>query len=156
MKAEVEHKIESHSFDETVDLGKRCGRNLIGGEVIELISDLGGGKTAFVRGLAQGLDSSDQVMSPTFTISRIYRGKKVDLHHFDFYRLDDPGIMSAELSESVNDTRVAVAVEWSDVARDVLPADRLQVELIASDEDERQIIVRGLGPNSAKLAEALA
>jgi tRNA threonylcarbamoyladenosine biosynthesis protein TsaE len=55
--------------DETVALGQKIGQQLQGGEVIELISDLGGGKTQLVRGLAAGMGSTDQVQSPTFTIS---------------------------------------------------------------------------------------
>lgn len=139
-----------------MDLGRKLGEQLKGGDVVELVSDLGGGKTVLVRGLAEGIGSSDQVMSPTFTISRIYTGDDIELHHFDFYRLEEPGIMSAELTESIDNIHAAVAIEWSDAVEDILPSDRLQIRLTPLSEKERRITLRALGDNSARLAEVSA
>src|SRR3546814_310559 len=97
------------SAAETEALAEQLAKNLRGGEAIELISDLGGGKTTFVRGLARGLDIKSQVTSPTFTVNREYSGR-LRLHHYDFYRLNVAGIMSAELSESVSDKAGVVVV----------------------------------------------
>jgi len=80
-------RITSESPEATEQLAEAIGRRLTGGEVIELVSDLGGGKTTFVRGLARGLGSADVVSSPTFTVSKVYKADKLELHHFDFYRL---------------------------------------------------------------------
>lgn len=111
--------------------------------MIELRSDLGGGKTTFIRGLVKGAGSSDNVVSPTFTLSRIYRAKKVDISHFDFYRLNDPGILADQLAESVNSPKMVVAVEWAGIVDDILPPERLSVELkpTAYDSEERQVTV---------------
>jgi tRNA threonylcarbamoyladenosine biosynthesis protein TsaE len=119
------------------------GSNLKGGEVIDLRSDLGGGKTTFVRGLAQGAGSKNIVTSPTFTLSRIYNAGKLQIHHFDFYRLDDPGILADQLAESVNNGKAAVVVDWSDIVANVLPDNRISVEFkpTAKDPDERQITI---------------
>lgn len=113
------------------------------GCVIELRADLGGGKTTFVRGLARGLGSKDIVASPTFTLNKIYEGKKSQIHHYDFYRLSEAGIMSDELTESLQDPRAITVVEWSDVVQHVLPKDRLVVEFktTANDSQEREIII---------------
>lgn len=113
-----------------------------GGEVIELRSDLGGGKTTFVRGLARGAGSRDRVSSPTFTLSRVYKAKSLDIYHFDFYRLDDAGILRDQLAEAISDNQVVV-VEWSDIVQDVLPEARIVIkfEPTAASPDERQIIV---------------
>jgi tRNA threonylcarbamoyladenosine biosynthesis protein TsaE len=100
-----------------------------GGEVIELVSDLGAGKTAFVRGLAAGLGSSDTVHSPSFTLGNQYRAGPLTLHHFDFYRLKEAGIMRDELTEALADPQAVVAVEWPDIIEDVLPAQRLTVRI---------------------------
>lgn len=116
------------------------GRELKGGEVIDLVSDLGGGKTAFVTGLAKGLGSTDAVASPTFTICRVYRGQTVSLHHYDFYRLDDPGIIAQELKESIADPGVSVVIEWPATVADILPNDRLS------------IVITPLSPTSRRLA----
>lgn len=77
-------QIVSTSSDATEKLGEQVGKRLKGGEVIELISDLGGGKTTFIRGLARGMGSTDHVSSPTFTISKFYSVKpKPQTTHLD-------------------------------------------------------------------------
>ena len=96
----------SDSAEATELLGERLGKSLRGGEVIELVSDLGGGKTTFVRGLARGAGSHDKVASPTFTISKTYVTDGYEIHHFDFYRLNDAGIVADELAEVVGDPHV--------------------------------------------------
>lgn len=120
-------------------LGEAVGKRLKGGETIELIGDLGSGKTTFVRGLARGLGSRDQVASPSFTISRIYMTPKLQLHHYDLYRLADPGVVSYELAESLANPSAVVAVEWAGSAKNILPRDRLSIKFAASGEQDRQL-----------------
>ena len=141
MNSETELEIISNTADETVEIGRKIGQYLRGGEIIDLSSDVGGGKTVFVRGLAKGFGSTDQVASPTFTISRHYQSTHTDLaiHHFDFYRLDDPGLMKLELGESLSDPKTIVVVEWSGVVSDVLPQDRLLIKIGAIGEHTRAL-----------------
>lgn len=129
----------SDSQAETESLAAQVGKRLKGGELIELVSDLGGGKTAFVRGLARGMGSQDQVASPTFTISREYHAGNLMLYHFDFYRLHEPGVMVAELAEALEDPHAVVAVEWSDIVKHVLPAKRLTVRLKIAGDRSREL-----------------
>jgi len=105
---------------------------------------LGGGKTTFTRGLVGGLGSSDRVSSPTFTLNKIYKAKNLEIHHFDFYRLTDPGLVSDQLEESLQNPGVITIVEWSDIVRGVLPDKRLIIEFrpIFNHADEREITVR--------------
>lgn len=131
--------ITSTSVDKTQQLGKAIGEHCRGGEVIELVSDLGGGKTTFVHGLAKGIGSADHVASPTFTISRLYKGKTVELHHFDFYRLQDPGLMEYELHDLLEDDDAVAVVEWGDVVKHVLPKKRLTIRFIHSSETTRRL-----------------
>jgi tRNA threonylcarbamoyladenosine biosynthesis protein TsaE len=132
----------STSSADTERLGELLGSNLLGGEVIELRSDLGGGKTTFVVGLARGAGSADRVSSPTFTLNRIYKAKKFDIHHFDFYRLNEPGILRDQLAESLANKAVVV-VEWADIAADVLPKGRISIsfEPSAVSSEQRRIII---------------
>ncbi len=104
---------------------------------------MGGGKTTFVRGLARGLGSKDTVSSPTFTLNKIYVAKNLQVHHFDFYRLNDAGIVADQLAESLESSDVITLVEWSDIVKNVLPEDRLSIELkmTPDDSEERQIII---------------
>lgn len=130
----------SSSLKDTLALGGALGAACKGGEAIELASDLGGGKTALTKGIAAGMGTGDTVQSPTFTVSRIYRCKNnLELHHFDFYRLSDPGIMAAELAESLSDKRAVVVVEWSDIVENILPANVIRIAITATGEEAREL-----------------
>jgi tRNA threonylcarbamoyladenosine biosynthesis protein TsaE len=129
----------SHSSEQTEGLAEALGRNLRGGEAIELVSDLGGGKTTFTRGLVRGAGSGDRVRSPTFTLSTEYKAPKFAIQHFDFYRLSEAGVVGNELAEMIGDPSDVVVVEWGDIVHDVLPVDRLTVRLTQTGEDTRKL-----------------
>jgi len=125
-------------------LGEKLGRLLSGGEIIELSSDLGGGKTTLVKGLARGLGYAGEVISPTFTISRVYQlsnGK--ELQHYDFYRLAPDDITAEALAEAAGQSDKIVVIEWAGHVGAHLPADRLTIEITATDEDDRDITFKG-------------
>lgn len=109
--------------------------------MIELVSDLGGGKTTFTRGLARGAGSTDTVASPTFTISKVYHTKKkhLQIHHFDFYRLQEAGLIADELAEVAGDEQTVTVVEWADVVQHVLPGDRLTIAIQQLPDGSRQL-----------------
>jgi tRNA threonylcarbamoyladenosine biosynthesis protein TsaE len=132
--------IRSESSDATERIGETLGAKLRGGEVIELISDLGGGKTTFVRGLARGMGSMDRVASPTFTLSREYTAGTRVLYHFDLYRLQSAGTMPEELAEVVNMPHAVVVVEWGDIVRHVLPVDAVKIAIQATGDTERELV----------------
>ncbi len=92
-----------------------------------------------MRGVARGVGSHDHVSSPTFKISNEYKGEKLKLYHFDFYRLNDPGIIAHEMHDILSDPESSVVIEWGEVVQHVLPEERLSIELSASGEQERQI-----------------
>jgi len=133
----------STSFADTERLGQLLGQPLQAPATVELKADLGGGKTTFVRGLARGLGSKDTVASPTFTLSKIYKAKNLEIHHFDFYRLNNAGIVADQLAESLQDGKVITVVEWSDIVQNVLPEDRLSIEfkMTANDSQQREITI---------------
>ena len=132
----------SINSEDTEKLAEKLGSSLRGGEVIELISDLGGGKTTFVRGLARGAGSKDRVASPTFTISRIYEAGDKEIHHFDFYRLGEAGLIGEELSEVLGDPNIITVVEWADIVQDVLPTQRLTITIAKTPTDGRELTFR--------------
>jgi tRNA threonylcarbamoyladenosine biosynthesis protein TsaE len=129
-------------MQETEAFGERIGSKLKGGEVIELVSDLGGGKTALTRGIAKGFGSSDRVMSPTFTISKVYASGPMQLVHYDFYRLDDPGLLRHELEESFHDERTITVIEWAQIVKDILPDRRLTIEISKTGDEARSFTVQ--------------
>lgn len=139
MSTETTWQTESTSSAQTVHLGELLGSKLRGGEVIELVSDLGGGKTTFTRGLVQGTGSVDKVASPTFTLSREYDAPRFTIAHFDFYRLGEAGIVGDELAEVINDPAYVTVVEWGDIVHDILPADRLTIGITQLGDESRAI-----------------
>lgn len=131
----------THSAEETEALGEQLGAELRGGEVIELSSDLGGGKTTFVRGLAKGAGSTDRVASPTFTISKVYECPDFEIHHFDFYRLPEAGLMQHELEDLLGDPHVVIVIEWSAVVADILPTHTVRIAIESLAEHQRKITI---------------
>lgn len=131
--------INSDTVQATEQIAEQIGRQLRGGEIIELTSDLGGGKTTFTRGLARGSGSNDVVSSPTFTISRVYSAPKFQIHHFDFYRLGDAGLVAHELEDLVDDPASVIVVEWSNVVEHVLPEQRLHITIAQTGDESRML-----------------
>lgn len=127
------------------ELGAKLGARLRGGKVIELVGDVGAGKTTLTKGIAAGLLIDEDVQSPSFTISRVYDAKDgLRLAHYDFYRLAEPGIMKDELTEVVHDPHTITVVEWAGVVDGVLPPDHITITIRAVDESKRELTVRGM------------
>lgn len=115
---------------EMMAIGQALGERFRGGEVLELIGDVGAGKTTLVKGIGKGLRVDDDVQSPSFTISRVYEARDgLELHHYDFYRLQDAGVMQYELAESISDPKAVTVVEWADTVHKVLPEEHVVIQL---------------------------
>lgn len=152
----MKYSIDVANLNETIELGKKLGLALRGGEVLELIGDIGAGKTSLTKGIAKGLAISEEVQSPTFTISRNYDGRDgLILAHYDFYRLNDAGIMEMELSESINEPHTITVVEWSGVINSVLPSDVLRVSIFVQPDDSRRIVFESGGVLSDRLIKEI-
>lgn len=136
--------------------GAQIGALCAGGEVIELVGDIGAGKTTFTKGLATGMGIYEDIQSPTFTISRVYAAESgLILAHYDFYRLQDAGIMSAELHESVNDPKTVTVIEWGGVVADVVPADTLKLKIEPLIDEIRSVTLSAGGPRSRRILEEM-
>lgn len=132
--------IEVKSEDEMMSFGERFATSLRGGDVVELVGDVGAGKTTFTKGLARGLGVDEDVQSPSFTINRIYQTDSgIRLSHYDFYRLSDAGIMTDELSEAINDSSTIIVIEWADAIRGVLPENRITITFSSPSESTRKL-----------------
>ena len=141
---------------EMKQLGEKLGKLLGGGEVFELIGDVGAGKTTFTKGLAVGMKIDEVIQSPTFTISRVYTTPSgLELRHYDFYRLNEAGIMASELAESIDQPDVVTIVEWAKAVESVLSSDRIRVAISATSDEERQVEITAQGSRSARILEEL-
>lgn len=133
-------EILTASEEDTSAAGARLGESLRAGDVVLLFGDLGAGKTAFVRGLAEGLGArGDEVSSPTFTIVQQYAGR-VTLYHVDLYRLEEREVDDLGLEELVLGDGV-VAIEWAERWRG-RPDDAIEVRIEDAGEDVRRISVK--------------
>ena len=137
-------QITTYSADETQALGTKLAKRLQPGDVIAYFGDLGAGKTALTRGIAQGLGITDIVTSPTYTIVNEYLTGRLPLFHFDMYRLGS----SDELFDIGWEDYLArggvCAVEWSENVEDALQgAIRITIEKDPFEADTRRITIEG-------------
>ena len=137
-------QITTYSADETQALGTKLAKRLQPGDVIAYFGDLGAGKTALTRGIAQGLGITDIVTSPTYTIVNEYLTGRLPLFHFDMYRLGS----SDELFDIGGEDYLArggvCAVEWSENVEDALQgAIRVTIEKDPFEADTRRITIEG-------------
>ena len=134
-------KINSES--EMLAFGEKFAKKLLykgDPSVIELIGDVGTGKTTFTRGLARGLGVKEPITSPSFTISKSYALKNGGrLIHYDFYRLNDPGIMQDDLAENLKDNKNIIVIEWGESIKSLLPKKHTTIE-ISYDDTEGRIV----------------
>lgn len=128
--------------EETKNLATKIGSLLKGGEVFELVGDVGAGKTTFVKGLAKGLKIEDAIQSPSYTISRLYDARDgLQLVHYDFYRLSEPGIMANEVAEMIHDEQTITVIEWATIVEGILPKNRYTIGIESPSENVRLINV---------------
>jgi tRNA threonylcarbamoyladenosine biosynthesis protein TsaE len=125
---------------ETADVGRRLAQTLTAGSIVLLIGDLGAGKTALVRGLAEGLGvAPEEVSSPTFTLMQEYRGGRVPLIHVDLYRLNDPREID-DLGLDELGAEGVLAIEWAEkLPRSIAGA--IEVRIDHGEGDERRVTI---------------
>lgn len=158
---------------EMMQLGRDFSKKILASPdhhaVFELIGDVGAGKTTFTRGLAEGLKVQEPVTSPSFTISKRYafpipenccknystsnnapssNNLTGQLIHYDFYRLDDPGIMRDELAEALAEPNSVIVVEWGGDVADLLPMDKIRLDISLREDGSRTVKIFPQSPNS--------
>ena len=148
----MEKVIKVNNLEETIALGNRLGLLLQPNMLLTLSGDLGAGKTTFTKGIGQGLGITKVINSPTFTILKQYQGR-LNLSHFDAYRLegqdDDLGF------EEIFDSDDVCVVEWANFIEDILPVDRLTIEIEKIDENIREFVFKTNSEKYAQVVEAL-
>ena len=131
----------SNSPLETRKIAADLATTLQGGEVIAFNGDLGMGKTCFITGLAEGLGFDGEVSSPTFAIINEYLGGRLDLYHFDMYRVSGwEDLYSTGYFEYMESGGV-LAIEWSENITSALPQNTINVTIKRLDETSREIII---------------
>ena len=129
MKEIKYRKLRLNNEEETRSLGLEIADALEPGDIVALIGDLGTGKTALTKYIAEGLGIKEEISSPTFTIVKEYKSGRLPLYHFDVYRLGSGEELLDIGAEEMLDGDGACVIEWADIVADVLPADSLIVKL---------------------------
>lgn len=146
----MDYKYTSRSESDTMELAENIESEKFPGMVICLDGELGSGKTVFVKGFAKSLGITENITSPTFNIVKEYENGEMPLNHMDVYRLEDSdatiGFNDYFQSESVT------IIEWSELIKDKLPDERLDIKFKVIDENTRVII---LNPHGQKYEDVV-
>ena len=127
------------SEEEMIQFVEKIARSISVPACIELIGDVGTGKTTITKGIAKGLGIEDEITSPSFMISKQYAFSDGKLVHYDFYRLADPGIMSEDLAENLADEKTVTIVEWGDSVSELLPEGHKKFYIKLLDDGSREV-----------------
>lgn len=114
---------------ETKGFGIELGKSLRQGDVVALIGDLGTGKTALTKYIAQGMGIQDLITSPTFTIVQEYYSGRLPLYHFDVYRVSDLEEMFELGYEEYFYGKGVCVIEWADLIKELLPENVKTIEI---------------------------
>ena len=129
----------SNSPAETEAIGRQVAENIGVGSVLALKGDLGSGKTLFVKGVVDGLGSSADVTSPTFTILHEYRGGRLPVYHFDLFRVENPQALARlGLDDYFFGNGISV-IEWADRFREFVPEQARWIFFEIKSETQRAI-----------------
>ena len=146
----------TNSLDETLALGKKIGDLIDAATVIALVGDLGSGKTAFVQGLAAGLDVPGHayITSPTFTLVNEYPGRR-RLFHVDLYRIEQPDETEDFGLDEILSGDGVVAVEWAEKISRQLPGAFIDIHIEYVGETSRKFTIQAHGPRETRLLEVI-
>ena len=138
--------IETNSALETFELGKKIGQQAKPGQVYTLVGDLGVGKTVFTQGVAEGLEITEPISSPTFTIIQVYEEGRMPFYHFDVYRIGDIEEMEEIGYDDYFFGEGICLIEWANLIEEILPKKIIEITIEKDLEkgfDYRKITVEG-------------
>ena len=141
------------SAEATKELGAGLAPFLAPDDVVALRGDLGAGKTQFVQGVARALGVTDAVVSPTFNLVLEYRGGRLPLFHFDWYRLEEASELEDIGYFDLIEGGGVSFIEWGERFPEELPAGYLEVSLTAGMDGTRTVAARAFGKRSRELLE---
>lgn len=149
------YKLTTRNEKETVELAQNIESEKFPNMVICLEGDLGSGKTVFTKGFAHAMGIEEAVTSPTFNIIKEYSSGELPLYHMDVYRLDGK-VEELGLDEYFHKEGIVI-IEWSDMIKEYLPEERLEIKIRVLDdlEDARVFIINPIGKQYEDLCEAV-
>jgi tRNA threonylcarbamoyladenosine biosynthesis protein TsaE len=133
----------THSADETTELGRQIAAEIKPGSIVLLRGDLGAGKTTMVKGIAEGFNAAEagDVTSPTFTLIHEYRGPEVTLYHIDLYRIDTQRELDTLALDDLMDPKHILLIEWGEKFERFAKERDVEIAIENLGGDERQIVL---------------
>lgn len=119
---------------DTIDFAEKFAKKLKVGDIIVLSGELGSGKTKFVQGVLKHFGLEDEISSPTFTIVNEYNAGKINIYHFDVYRLEDSDEFYAMGGDELFSTGICL-IEWGEMIEDILPKPYTKITFSKNDDD---------------------
>lgn len=147
--------LRTHSPAQTLTLAQHFARLLKGGEIVFLRGPIGAGKTVFVKGVAASLGLKTSPTSASFSLLKKYQNKHTRLFHIDLFRLEEGEVFNLGFEEMLEDEQAIILAEWPDPIARMLPADRLEMNFILQEGDERTLELKSFGRVSDRLLEGL-
>ena len=144
------------TLDDTKELAQKFAKLITNGCFISLYGEIGAGKTAFVKLVAEALEVKEKVTSPSFVILNEYHSGILPVYHFDLYRLENEGVKTIldELREYSEGKQVTF-VEWAEFSQDEIPFNHIKINVTYEDNDERKYSFEGFGYDNIKIIEEL-
>lgn len=126
------------------------------GSFVSLYGEIGAGKTAFVKLVADALGVKERVTSPSFVILNEYHSANIPIYHFDLYRLESEGVKTIldELRE-YSSGKVLTFVEWAEFSQDEIPFNHIQINVTYEDDDARKYTFKAFGGDNISIVEAM-
>ena len=144
------------TLNDTKELAENFAKLITNGCFISLYGEIGAGKTAFVKFVADALEVKEKVTSPSFVILNEYHSGILPVYHFDLYRLENEGVKTIldELREYSEGKQVTF-VEWAEFSQDEIPFNHIKINVTYEDNDERKYSFEGFGYDNIKIIEEL-
>lgn len=145
------------SLDETKKLAEKFAKLILDkGAFISLYGEIGAGKTAFVKLVADALGVQERVTSPSFVILNEYHTAKIPIYHFDLYRLENEGVKTIvdELRE-YSEGKILTFVEWAEFSQDEIPFNHIQINVTYEENDARKYSFKAFGESCEAIVEGL-
>lgn len=146
----MDKKYITNSAKETQKLGQKLAKEILikkrkGAFILALIGNLGGGKTTFLQGFAEGIGTKEKILSPTFVIQKRFSAcaGRSNFYHIDCYRLNKPeDILELGWKEIIKNTDNIIAVEWPEKIKKFLPKNTITVEFAYLEKNKRLVVFR--------------
>lgn len=146
-----------NTLDETKELAQKFAKAIVEkGAFVSLYGEIGAGKTAFVKLVADALGVQERVTSPSFVILNEYHSAQIPIYHFDLYRLENEGVKTIldELRE-YSEGKFLTFVEWAEFSQDEIPFNHIQINVTYEEDDARKYSFTAFGEDNILAIEGL-